>query len=154
MPERADAVTAALLAGLAQLSAHAADPGSADGAVRIDRIAAMERLRAVLAAAQHAEMVGFGRRQVEEQITLVEDGRLDPVAWGRGIADQIALACQVSPFHGSRRLGIARALDSDLPATGALLAAGQISERVAEMVVSQTSHLDPEQRRLVDPARP
>jgi len=110
----------------------------------------MEQIRSALAAAQHAEMVAFGRHQVEQQIALVENGRLDPVALGRGIAEQIALACRVSPLHGSHRLGIARALDSDLPGVGALLAAGRISEPIAEIMVSQTSHLDPELRRLVD----
>ncbi|MBN9099775.1 MAG: DUF222 domain-containing protein [Pseudonocardia sp.] len=148
--EVVDDRTTALLAALAALTAHATDPGPATSAARIDRIAVLEQMRAALAAAQHAEMVAFGRQQVEEQIALVEAGRLDPVALGRGIADQIALACKVSPFYGSRRLGIARALDSDLSDVGALLAAGRISERIAEIVVSQTSHLDPELRRLVD----
>ncbi len=148
--EAVDDVTAALLAGLASLTSHAAEPGRATGAERIDRIAAMEQIRSALAAAQHAEMVAFGRQQVEEQITLVEAGRLDPVALGRGIADQIALACKVSPFHGLRRLGIARALSSDLPGIGGLLACGRISERIAETVVSQTSHLTSELRRLAD----
>jgi hypothetical protein len=145
-----DDVTAVLLGVLDQLSAHAADPGSASDAARIDRIAVMERLRSTLAAAQCAEMVAFGRGQVEQQLAQIESGRLDPVALGRGISDQIALACRVSPFHGSRRLGVARALGSDLPAVGGLLAAGRISERVAEIVVSQTAHLAPEQRRRVD----
>lgn len=106
----------------------------------------MEQIRSALAAAQYAEMVAFGRQQVEEQIALVGSGRLDPVALGRGIADQIVLVCKVSPFHGSRRLGVARALNSDLTGVGALLAAGRISERIAETVVSQTSHLSSEQR--------
>jgi hypothetical protein len=145
-----DDLTAALLGVLDQLSGHAADPGPASSTARIDRIAVLEQIRSSLAAAQYSEMVAFGRQQVEEQVTEVEAGRLDPVALGRGIADQIALACRISPFHGSRRLGIARALHSDLPGVGALLAAGQISERVAEIVVTQTAHLDAEGRRLVD----
>ena len=148
--EAVDDVTAELLTVLASLTAHATSPAPATGAARIDRIAVLEQIRAAVAAAQHAEMVEFGRAQVEEQIELIEADRLDPVALGRGIADQIALACRVSPFHGSRRLGIARALDSDLPGVGALLAEGRVSERVAEMAVSQTSHLSSEQRRLVD----
>jgi len=36
---------------------------------------------------------------------------------GRGIADQVALACKVCPSEGSRRLGFARALHFDLPVT-------------------------------------
>jgi hypothetical protein len=45
---------------------------------------------------------------------------------------------------------VARALATDLPATRALLATGRISEQLAEKAVTLTSHLDPEQRRLVD----
>lgn len=67
-----------------------------------------------------------------------------------GIADQIALACRVSAFHGARRLAVARALWFDLPETYAALTAGRLSERVAEIVVEETRHLDQERRRLVD----
>lgn len=149
--EAADAVTAALLADLARYTAHACGDGAeVSAATRIDRIAALERIRAAVAAAQHVEMVAFARDQVEQHLAEIERGGLDPAAVGRGIADQIALACRVSPFHGSRRLGVARALGTDLPATARLLAAGRISERLAEHVVSRTRHLDRERRLLVD----
>ena len=120
--------------------------------MRIDRIALLEKTRAVLAAAQHTEMVAFGRAQVEEQAELVAAGRLDPRKLGGGIADQIALAAHVSAWQGSKRLTVARTLSADLPQTRRLLASGRISERLADTVVGQTSHLDPEQRRLVDKA--
>ena len=146
-----DGVVAELAAMLARLGALAdapTEPGAGvPDAARIDRIALMERLRAALAAAQHTEMVGFARSQVEVQIA---DGSLDPKRVGRGIADQVALACGVSPFTGSRRLGVARALHAELPETRALLATGRISEDTATLVVSQTRHLDPGQRLLVD----
>ena len=58
----------------------------------------------------------------------------------------------MSPSPGSRRLNTARTLAADLPETRGLLVAGRISERLAETVVAQTSHLDGEQRRLVDKA--
>ena len=45
---------------------------------------------------------------------------------------------------------MAQVLAADLPVIRGLLAAGRITEQLAEHVVSQTSHLDPEQRRLVD----
>jgi hypothetical protein len=61
-------------------------------------------------------MVVFARDQVAQRLARIETGGLDPAAVGRGIADQIALACRVSRCHGSRRVGIARALDVDLPA--------------------------------------
>src|SRR5581483_11571958 len=89
--------------------------------VRIDRIALLEKTRAVLAAAQHTEMVAFGRAQVEEQAELVAAGRLDPRKLGGGIADQIALAAHVSAWQGSKRLTVARTLSADLPQTRRLL---------------------------------
>ena len=132
---------------LARLGALAVEPAPGTDADRIDRIAAFEQLRGALAAAQQAEMVAFARSQVEQHIA---DDRFDPAAVGRGIGDQIGLACRVSPFHGSRRLGIARALHFDLPGVRDLLAAGRISEEIAATVVSETRHLDAERRRLVD----
>ena len=132
---------------LARLGALAADPAAGSDADRIDRIAVLEQLRGAVAAAQHAEIVAFARSQVEAHIA---DDTLDPKAVGRGIGDQIGLACHVSPFHGSRRLGIARALVLDLPGVHGLLGAGRIREDLAEVVVSETRHLNAELRRLVD----
>ncbi len=151
-PRASDEVSAeltALLARLAELADTAGEIPVSDAA-RVDRIALYEQLRSALAAAQHTEMVAFARTQVELQADLVAAGRLDPEKLGRGIADQIALAAHVSSWQGSRRLGVARALATDLPATRAQLASGRISETVAEKVVTYTSHLDPELRRLVD----
>ena len=142
-----DPVVAEVAAMLARLGALAVEPAPGTDADRIDRIAAFEQLRGALAAAQQAEMVAFARSQVEQHIA---DDRFDPAAVGRGIGDQVGLACRVSPFHGSRRLGIARALHFDLPGVRDLLAAGRISEEIAATVVSETRHLDAERRRLVD----
>jgi hypothetical protein len=148
-----EAVTAELAALLARLTELATAPepdphcDPAADTARIDQMALLERIKAASAAAQHTKMVGFARSQVEQQIA---NDALDPRLVGRGIGDQIGLACKVSPFTGSRRLGVARALHAELPATRALLAAGLISEDIATLVVAQTSHLDAEQRRLVD----
>src|ERR1044071_6614283 len=92
-------------------------------------------------------MVAFGRSQVAEHI---RDVAVDPQKVGRGIGDQIALACRISPTAGSRRLGVARVLHSALPSVRELLRAGQISDDLVERVVSETSHLDPADRRAVD----
>ena len=73
-----DDVTATLLDMLAELTSHATATHPATGPARIDRIAVLERLRGALAAAQHTEMVAFARDQVEQQITRIETGRLDP----------------------------------------------------------------------------
>ena len=149
----ADSTVTAFAADLARYQQHATHPdpvADVSDAARIDRITVLEQLRAAIAAAQYTEMVAFARSQVELHLDRVGAAGLDPVAVGRGVADQIALACKVSPHQGSRRLGVARALDADLPSIGALLAAGRISEHLAEVVVSETRHLSGEQRRLVD----
>jgi hypothetical protein len=146
--ETADEVTAELAATLARFTALAvAVDEVVDDASRIDRIALLEQMRSAVAAAQHTQMVRFARSQVEKHIA---DDTLDPKAVGRGVGDQIALACRVSPFAGSRRLGVARTLHADLPGIRGLLAAGGISEETATLIVTETSHLDPEQRRQVD----
>ncbi len=132
---------------LARLGVLAAAPEQASDAVRVDRIAVLERLRGAVAAAQHGEMVAFARSQVEAHIA---DSRLDARHVGRGIGDQIGLACRVSPFTGARRLAVARALHSDLPGIRALLAAGRVSEDTAALVVAETRHLDPDRRREID----
>jgi hypothetical protein len=119
----------------------------ATDAARVDAVGLLERIQAAAAATQAAMSVRFGRSQVTTQQRQV---LRDPEAVGRGIADQLALACHVSPSEGSRRLGIARVLHTDLPATAALLRAGRISFYVAGLVVSETRHLDPARRRAVD----
>ncbi len=117
-----------------------------DDATRIDRIAALEQLKGAAAAAQAAETVRFARSQVADQLAA----DVDPRSIGRGIAEQLGMATKVGPWHGARRLGLARALWFDLPATFDLLVRGEISEYVASLVATQTSHLAPETRREVD----
>src|SRR5215204_3315260 len=137
-----------MLAELAEAVAGGAelrDVAEATDRERIDRIARLEQLKAAVAALQAAESVRFAQSQVEQQLAA----EVHPRAVGRGIADQIALGCQVSPYEGSRRLGIAWALRFDLPATFGLLTAGRVSEYVASLVVSETRHLDATTRRGV-----
>ena len=86
---------AAVLARLGELT-DAAVAAEATGdleadAARIDQIATLERIQAAAAATQAALMVGFARSQVEAQQQAV---LADPRAVGRGIADQLALACR------------------------------------------------------------
>jgi len=56
----------------------------------------------------------------------------------------------MSGFAAARRLEMARALWFDLPQTYRLLVAGEISEYVASLVVTETRHLDSATRRDVD----
>jgi Domain of unknown function (DUF222) len=113
---------------------------------RIDRIARLEKLRAVTAALQAAESVRFAQSQVAEQLAA----EVHPDAIGRGIAEQIGLACRISPVAAARRLNTARAWWFELPDTYSQLTAGELSERVAETIAAETRHLEPETRRQVD----
>jgi hypothetical protein len=88
----------------------------------------------------------LSRSQAEAQ--LAADVHPDKI--GRGIADQLGLACHISGFAAARRLEMARALWFDLPQTYRLLVAGEISDYVASLVVTETRHLDAATRRDVD----
>ena len=143
-----DVVVARLDGLLAELAALVTDGSRVADADRIDRLDRLERVRAAIVAVQAAEMVRFAQSQVAEQLAA----EVHPRRIGQGIADQIGLACRVSPWEGSRRLGVARALWFDLPQTYAQLTQGSLHERVAEQVVTETRHLDAEQRRAVDAA--
>jgi Domain of unknown function (DUF222) len=145
-----DALTAELADMLVRLGDVAqgcvVQGGEASDAARIDRIAVLERLKAAAGAAQAAEMVQFGVSQVAAQ----RAADVHPRTLGRGIGEQIALACKTSPSEGSRRLGVARALWFDLPETYGLFTRGEISEYVAQLIVTETRHLDAPTRRQVD----
>lgn len=141
-----DPVTAELLRMLGWVALRAAAGDSADDASRIDRIALTERLKAALDAVQAVEMVAFARSQVAEQ----RRHDLDPAKVGRGIADQIALACKVSSTEGARRLRTARDLCLDLPGVFALLTNGDISGWTARLITGELAHLDRPTRRHVD----
>ena len=145
-PPSTDALVVRLDEMLAELADAVAGHSPASDAARIDRIARLEKLRAVTAALQAAESVRFAQSQVAEQLAA----DVHPEAIGRGIAEQIGLACHISPVTAARRLNTARALWFELPDTYAQLTAGMLSERVAETVVTETRHLDAEVRRQVD----
>jgi len=106
----------------------------------------LEKVKAAVAAAQAAEVVRFARSQVASQ----RDARVDYRRLGQGIAEQVGLATRTGPWHGARKLTLARDLIGELPQTFDLLAQGDISEYVAQLVATETSHLDAETRRLVD----
>jgi Domain of unknown function (DUF222) len=142
----ADVLVARLDEMLAELAAAVADTAAASDADRIDRIARLEKLRSATAALQAAESVRFAQSQVAEQLAA----DVHPARIGRGIAEQIGLACRISPVAAARRLNTARAWCLELPHTYTQLTAGALSERVAETVVSETRHLDPATKSQLD----
>lgn len=139
-----DDVLSGLAVGVADCAS--AEPGEVADAARIDRIARLEKVKAAAAALQAAESVRFAQSQAETQ--LAADVHPDKI--GRGVADQLGLACRISGFAAARRLGMARALWFDLPQTYQLLTTGEISDYVGSLVVTETRHLDAATRRDVD----
>ena len=140
-----DDVLARLAAGVAEC-ASSADSGEVPDAVRVDRMARLEKIKAAAGALQMAEAVRFAQSQTAAQLAA----DVHPKKIGRGIADQLGLACHVSGFEAARRLGVARALWFELPEIYRLLVAGEISEYVASLVVAETRHLDATTRGEVD----
>ncbi|MFK0001693.1 DUF222 domain-containing protein [Paenarthrobacter sp. NPDC090522] len=69
---------------------------------------------------------------------------------GKGVAAQIALARRESPNRGSRLLGLAKALVTEMPHTMAALDAGQLNEWRATLLVKETACLSAEDRCAVD----
>jgi hypothetical protein len=69
---------------------------------------------------------------------------------GRGIADQVAMACHQPTSQGSRRLGFAKAVVHEMPHTHALLSEGSITPWAATILVRETACLTREDRAVVD----
>jgi Domain of unknown function (DUF222) len=112
-------------------------PSAVDDAERIDRIAALERLRGAIAAAQAQETVDFARSQLATQ---AEAGVL-AARRGSGIPEQIGFARRMSPAAAARHVTFAQEWFAEMPALATLLRAGQVSEWVAQIVARETRGL-------------
>jgi hypothetical protein len=102
----------------------------------ISQLDALERLKSGAAAAQARLAV-----ELADQRTGSDEA---------SISAEIALARSESPHAGGRHLSLARALLTDLPATYAALAVGDLSEARAMIIATETRHLTPEDRRAAD----
>ncbi|MFT3872642.1 MAG: DUF222 domain-containing protein [Nocardioides sp.] len=140
----------AMMADLADLDGRptdtGADPGPDPDAVRIEQLALLERVKAATAAAQARITDTFAASQREQQRAAGVPAR----RLGRGIGDQVALACALPASQGSRRLGLAAALTREMPHTQVLLTGGEISEWTATLLVRETACLTREGRGRVD----
>lgn len=123
-----------------------------DEAGLIDQIDELERLKASAASVQARLTVDLdARRQAarEARLLLDEEKHRGPHP-DSGLGREIGLARHESPHEGRRKLGLARALLHDLPETLAALERGDLNERRAQIIASETSDLRPGQRREVD----
>lgn len=117
-----------------------------DDAGRVDQIAALERVKAAAAAAQARVSVDFDASQREVQAAQGVPARKR----GAGVGAQIALARRDSPVRGSRLLGLARALVTEMPRTLEVLARGETTEWRATILARETATLSAAHRTVVD----
>jgi len=117
-----------------------------DDTVRVDRIRALEVLKAAASAAQAraAADLDASQRRAQAEAGVPTD------ELGRGVAAQVALARRDSPHRGGQHLGLAKALVDEMPCTMAALEAGRISEWRATILVRDTACLSREHRAAVD----
>lgn len=119
---------------------------SADSAGLIDQIRGLENAKSAIAALQAKASVAFDLAQRREQAAAGV-----PVSeQGQGVAAQLALARRESPNRGSRLLGFAKALVTEMPRTMAALETGQLNEWRATLLVKETACLSAEDRCAVD----
>jgi hypothetical protein len=135
-----------LIAELGRIDGSVGERALDDDAVRVDQIDLLERLKAAAEAAQSRVIVAFKSSQLERQ----RAARVRRDCLGRGIGDQVAMACRQPTSQGPRRLGFAQAVVREMPHTHALLSEGSISSWVATILVRETACLTREDRALVD----
>ena len=119
---------------------------AADSAGMIDQLRELEDWKSAAAALQARITVAFDVRQRRDQASAgvpAED-------LGAGIAAQVALARRESPARGSRLLGLAKALVTEMPHTLAGLETGQLNEWRATLLVRETACLSAADRSAVD----
>ena len=115
-------------------------------AERIDQLRALEQLKAAAAAAQARITVDL---DTSVRATHADAG-IPADRQGRGVAAQVALARQESPYKGGRHLGLAKVLAGEMPHTLAALERGLISEWQATLLARETLFLSREHRQLID----
>lgn len=124
----------------------ALDGAGATEAEQIEYVAALEKVKGALAAAQARVTDNLARARAASE---AQRG-VPPARRCRGLSAEIALARRTSPHHGARDLGLARALVREMPHTHDLLARGEISEWRATVMVSETAVLSVQHRQQVD----
>jgi hypothetical protein len=120
--------------------------GELPDAERVDFLRAVEELKAAGAAAQAQVTVAFDASQRAAQAAAGVPARRR----GRGITEQVALARRCSPDQASTKVGLAKALLTEMPHTFAALRAGLVSEWRATLLVRETACLTRAGRAQLD----
>jgi hypothetical protein len=115
---------------------------AAESAELLAQVEALERVKCAAAAAQARLTAELDdRRNAAHPLHAASEASLGA---------EVGMARHQSPHCGRRKLGLARALVDDLPATLAALAGGEIDERRAEIIADGTRDLSQEDRRAAD----
>ncbi|WP_374202227.1 HNH endonuclease [Arthrobacter sp. AK01] len=112
----------------------------------IDQIRGLEDLKSAIVGLQARAAVAFDFAQRQEQAAV----GVPASERGHGVGAQIALVRRESPNRGSRLLGMAKALVTEMPHTMAALESGQLNEWRATLLVKETACLSAEDRCAVD----
>ncbi|MEQ4565526.1 DUF222 domain-containing protein [Paenarthrobacter sp. CAP02] len=112
----------------------------------IQQLRVLEDMKSAISSLQAKIAVAFDLAQRQEQ---AEKG-IPASERGKGIGAQVALARRESPNKGSRLLGLAKALVTEMPHTMAALESGQLNEWRATLLVKETACLSAEDRAAVD----
>ncbi|MBG6192019.1 hypothetical protein IWX64_002988 [Arthrobacter sp. CAN_A212] len=112
----------------------------------IDQLRDLEDLKSAIAGVQARITVAI---DVVERHTQTLAG-VPAAERGKGVGAQVALARCESPSRGSRLLGLARALVTEMPHTLAALHTGQLNEWRATLLVKETACLSSADRAAVD----
>ncbi|WP_429390721.1 HNH endonuclease [Paenarthrobacter sp. TE4293] len=112
----------------------------------IDQLRVLEEMKSAISGLQARIAVAFDLAQRAEQA----EAGVPAAERGKGVGAQVALARRESPNRGSRLLGLAKALVTEMPHTLAALNSGQLNEWRATLLVKETACLSVEDRAAVD----
>ncbi|WP_082697978.1 HNH endonuclease signature motif containing protein [Arthrobacter sp. EpRS71] len=119
--------------------------GSSSGEL-IEQIRGLENMKSAISGLQARIAVAFDLAQRQEQAAA----GVPASEQGQGVGAQVALARRESPNRGSRLLGFAKAVVTEMPRTLAALESGQLNEWRATLLVKETACLSVEDRCAVD----
>lgn len=149
-PEAINAWTAELVASIEGTSRIAStsgpDASNLDDAARVDAIRALEQLACVATAAQ-AELARALDRSVRQRAA---DRGVPAARQGRGVEQLVAYARRESPHRGSRHLGLAKIVQTELPHTWSAWRTGRITEWKATIIARETACLSLQDRLSID----
>jgi hypothetical protein len=129
-----------------RLAAPVDDPNDA---ARYERIAVLESLKAACAAAQVGPTVTVNATTTAPRV--VSDGtEITRIDSRKTVASKLGLARKTSPTAGSHWNVRAGVLFTEMPHTLALMAAGVLTEKRAEILIRETTGLTTSERQQID----